>query len=184
MKRFPCLILDANIVIWLFAQGLWSAVVERCELILCETVVDEADYFQDSAGTERAIDLQPDITSGRIKVISVSSGDIATFRARFDPVYVQKLDDGETESLCYCLEQEEPYRLCSADAIVFKVLSLMDRSEQGVSLEEVLRAAGLSRALPRQFTKAFREQNQSRGLQDRLAGIGLKHELPQPALKQ
>lgn len=184
MKRFPCLILDANIVIWLFAQGLWNAVVERCELILCQTVVDEADYFQDGTGTERAIDLQPDIASGHIKVISFSSGDVAAFRARFDPVYVQKLDDGETESLCYCLEQGEPHRLCSADAIVFKVLSLMDRSEQGVSLEEVLRTAGLSRVLPRQFTKAFREQNQSRGLQDRLAGIGLKHELPQPASKQ
>jgi hypothetical protein len=86
MKRFPCLILDANIVIWLFAQGLWSAVVERCE-------------------------------------------------------------------------QGLPHRLCSSDAIVFKVLSLMDRSEQGVSLEEVLHSIGLSRGLSHQFTKAFREQN-------------------------
>lgn len=173
MRRFPCLILDANIVIWLFAQGLWSAVVQRCELVLSQTVVDEADYFQDSAGVERTIDLQPDITSGRITVISVSSRDIAAFRARFDPLYVQKLDDGETESLCYCLEQGDPYRLCSADAIVFKVLSVLDRAEQGVSLEEVLQAIGLSRNLSRQFTKAFRDEHRSRGLQDRLAGIGL-----------
>jgi hypothetical protein len=97
---------------------------------------------------------------------------------------VKKLDDGETESLCHCLQHGDPYRLCSADAIVFKVLSLMNRSEQGVSLEEVLRTTGLSRGLPRQFTKAFREQNQSRGLQDSLAGIGLKHESPHPALNQ
>jgi hypothetical protein len=131
--------------------------------------------LQDSAGTERAIDLQPDITANRLRVISVSSGEIAAFRARFDPLYVQKLDDGETESLCFCLEQGEPYRLCSADAIVFKVLSLMDRSEQGVSLEEVLDAIGLSRALSRQFTKAFREQYRSRGLEDRLANMGLAH---------
>jgi hypothetical protein len=174
MKRFPCLLLDANIVIWLFAQGLWSAVVERCELIVSETVIDEADYFQDSAGVERNIDLQSDIDSGRIRVISVSSREIASFRARFDPLYVQKLDDGETESLCFCLDEGTPYRLCSSDAIVFKVLSLMDRSEQGVSLEEVLHAIGLSRVLTHQFTKAFREQNRSRGLEDRLAGMGLK----------
>jgi hypothetical protein len=184
MKRFPCLILDANIVIWLFAKGLWNAVVERCELTLSQTVVDEASYYVDNAGIRCAIDLQPDIAAGRITIISVSSANIGTFKAKFDPLYVQKLDDGETESLCYCLEQGELYRLCSADAIVFKVLSLIGRSEQGVSLEEVLRTTGLSRALPRQFTKAFREQNQSRGLQDRLAGIGLKHESPQPALKQ
>lgn len=174
MTQFPCLILDANIVILLFAQGLWNAVVERCELILSQTVIDEAAYFQDSNGTERTIDLQTDITTGRIRVISVSPREIAEFRARFDPVYVRKLDDGETESLCHCLNNGDPYRLCSADAIVFKVLSVMDRSEQGVSLEEVLRATGLSRSLPRQFTKAFRELHQSLGLHDKLAGIGLK----------
>lgn len=60
---------------------------------------------------------------------------------------------------------------------------VMDRSEQGVSREEILRTTGLSRTLPRQFTKAFRAQNRSRGLQDKLAGIGLKQESPQPALK-
>lgn len=94
MKRFPCLVLDANIVIWLFAQGLWSAVVERCDLILSQTVIDEADYFQDSNGTERTIDLQPDITAGRLKVISVSSGDSDAFRARFDPVLARRNRDG------------------------------------------------------------------------------------------
>jgi hypothetical protein len=175
MKRFPCLILDANIVIWLFAQGLWNAVVEHCELILSETVIDEADYFVDNTGAERNIDVRPDIDSARIKTVSLSSGEIASFRARFDPLYVQKLDDGETESLCFCLQQDLPYRLCSSDAIVFKVLSLMDRSEQGVSLEEVLQAIGFSRLLSHQFTKQFREENRSRGLEDRLAGIGLKH---------
>jgi hypothetical protein len=183
MKRFPCLILDANIVICLFAQGLWNAVVQHCELIVSETVIDEADYFQDSAGVERGIDLQSDIESGRIKVISVSATEIASFRAKFDPLYVQKLDDGETESLCFCLEEGTPYQLCSSDAIVFKVLALMDRSEQGVSLGEVLHAIGLSRVLPRQFTKPFREENRSRGLSDRLAGIGLKPCGPVSTLK-
>jgi hypothetical protein len=174
MKRFPCLILDANIVIWLFAKGLWNAVVERCELTLCQTVVDEASYYVDNAGIRCTIDLQPDIAAGRVTIISVSSANIGAFKARFDPLYVQKLDDGETESLCYCLEHGDAHRLCSADAIVFKVLSLMDRSEQGVSLEEVLDAVGLSRALSRQFTKAFREQYRSVGLEDRFAGMGLK----------
>jgi hypothetical protein len=52
------------------------------------TVIDEADYFQDNTSTELTIDRQPDIMACRITVISVSSGEIAKFRARFDPVYV------------------------------------------------------------------------------------------------
>jgi len=174
MKRFPCLVLDANIIILLFQHKLWSQVVEHCELILPETVVDEADFFVDSLGVEHGIDLQPDILGGRIRVVSFTTTEIAAFREQFDPVYVQKLDDGETESLAYSLREGSPYRLCSSDAIVFKALAVFDRSEQGVSLEEVLQTIGLARQLPRQFTKVFREENRTRGLQDRLAGIGLK----------
>lgn len=175
MKRFPCLVLDANIIIALFQHGLWDAVVDRSELILSETVVEEADFFVDSEGVQHGIDLRPDIDAGRIRVVAIAATNVAVFRAQFDPLYVQKLDDGETESLAFCLGEGEPYRLCSSDAIVFKVLSVVDRSEQGVSLEEVLQAIGLTRPLSRQFTKAFREEYRSRGLQDRLAGIGLKH---------
>lgn len=174
MKRFPCLVLDANIIILLFEYGLWSKVVEHCDLTLSQTVIDEADFFVDSAGVEHSIDLGPDIRAGRIRVVSFTATEIAAFRSRFDPVYVQKLDDGETESLAYCLNEGDPYRLCSSDAIVFKVLAVVDRSEQGVSLEEVLQEIGFARSLPRQFTKAFRDESRARGLQDRLADIGLK----------
>jgi hypothetical protein len=174
MKRFPCLVLDANVIILLFQHGLWDAVVERCELILSEIVVEEADFFIDDSGVQHRINLQPDIDAGRVRVVAIAVTEVAAFRARFDPLYVQKLDDGETESLAFCLREGDPYRLCSSDAIVFKVLSVVDRSEQGVSLEEVLQVVGLGRPLSRQFTKAFREECRSRGLQDRLAGIGLK----------
>jgi len=167
-------VLDANIVIQLFQLGLWDEVVERCELILSETVVGEADFFVDSRGVEHAIDLRPDADAGRIRVIALTLAEITAFRSQFDPLYVQKLDDGETESLAYCLREGDPHRLCSSDAIVFKVLAVLDRSEQGVSIEEVLQAVGLARPLSRQFTKSFRDDNRSRGLQDRLAGIGLR----------
>ncbi len=174
MKRFPCLVLDANIIILLFQHRLWDAVVERSELILSETVVEEADFFVDDEGVQHAIDLRPHINAGLIRVVAIVATEVAAFRALFDPLYVQKLDDGETESLAFCLREGDPCRLCSSDAIVFKVLSVVDRSEQGVSLEEVLQAIGLARPLSRQFSKAFREEHRSRGLQDRLAGMGLK----------
>ena len=58
-----------------------NSVVERCELVLAETVVDEADYFVDGAGVEHRIDLQPDIAAGRIRVVSVSASEIGSFQA-------------------------------------------------------------------------------------------------------
>ena len=36
MKRFPCLVLDANIVIQLFQLGLWDEVVELDDFFLWE----------------------------------------------------------------------------------------------------------------------------------------------------
>lgn len=134
----------------------------------------EADFVVDDHGVEHAIDLKPDIDAGRIRLVAITATELVAFRDKFDPLYVQRLDDGETESLAFCLREGDPYRLCSSDAIVFKVLAVVDRSDQGVSLEEVLQSVGLTRRLSQQFTKAFRDENRARGLQDRLSGIGLK----------
>lgn len=87
---------------------------------------------------------------------------------------MQKLDPGETESLVFCLEEGVACLLCSSDAVVFRVLAQLDRTEQGVSLEEVLASVGLGRPLDRPYTKSFRKEFASKGLQDRLAGMGLK----------
>jgi hypothetical protein len=174
MKPSRCLLFDANIVIALFQFRLWQEVVSRCELVLAETVVDEADFFVDENGVEHKIDLQPFIAAGRVKVVAVVASQIGAFRGRFDNLYVQRLDDGETESLVYCLDAGEPYQLCSSDGIVFRVLALLDRSEQGVSLQELLDSLGLSRALEYQYTKSFRDDQRARGFEDKLSGMGLK----------
>lgn len=173
MRRSRCLLLDANIVIGLFQLGLWEAVVDRCELVLSEVVVDEADFYVDDHGNEHRIDLQPYIHSGQIDVRGVTASDLATFRARFDDLYIQKLDDGETESLAIG-ERDDDYQICSADAIVFRVLAVLDRGQQGISLEELLEQVGLGRSLDRKFGKSFRLQNHDKGLRDRMAGIGLR----------
>ena len=174
MTRLRCLVFDANVVIALFERDLWQAVASRCGLVLTETVVDEADFYIDATGIRHTIDLQPDVAAGRIRVESIGATRIAAFQARFDPLYMQKLDPGETESLVFCLDEGEECHLCSSDAVVFRVLAQLDRTEQGVSLEEVLAAVGLSRPLDRPYTKQFRKEFASKGLQDRLAGMGLK----------
>jgi hypothetical protein len=58
--------------------------------------------------------------------------------------------------------------------IVFRVLGNIDRSEQGLSLEEILGSAGLGRKLPSQFKRAFRTQYTAKGVEERLQGRGAR----------
>jgi hypothetical protein len=58
--------------------------------------------------------------------------------------------------------------------IVFRVLGNIDRSEQGLSLEEILGSAGLGRKLPSQFQRAFRAQYTAKGVEERRQGRGAR----------
>ncbi len=185
MKKFRLLLLDANIVIELFRLGIWDQLLEFCDIHLAKSIVGsktselrgEADFFIDDLGDRHEIDLEKDIEAGKITVFDVNPSDLGTFRAKFDPTYFEKLDAGETESLAYLLNSKETYQICSADAIVFRVLGniscgKINRSEQGISLEEILQKIGLSRKLTSQFTKAFREKMTQKGFQEHLGGMG------------
>jgi hypothetical protein len=96
------------------------------------------------------------------------------FLGQFDPVYLEKLDPGEAESLAYLLGESDECRLCSADKIVYRVLGGLRRPDQGVSLDEVLEQIGLGRKLENEFTKAYREEWTKKGFQESLTGIGLR----------
>lgn len=92
MKRLRFLLLDANVVIKLFELGLWKSVIDKCEVLLARTVVDkEAEFFFDDDG-QHAIDLSEDTSSNRITVVDVQASNLRGFLARFDPLYLERLD--------------------------------------------------------------------------------------------
>jgi hypothetical protein len=175
MKKFKCLLLDANIVIKLCKLGLWDALLKQCEIHLSETVIQEANYYEDSKGERHDINLNPYVERGQVHVFSHSAADLKKFRESFDPIYLEKLDPGETESLIHLLSTAgEDYYLCSSDAIVFRVLGNLKRSHQGVSLEEVLNQFDFRCSLEWHFTKGFRQRWCQEGLADSLYGGGFK----------
>lgn len=175
MKKFRLLLLDANVVIYLFEIGLWDELVERCEVLLSRIVAErEAQFFEKDDGEKVYFDLQSYIADNRVTVIDASVADIKAFRDLFDPVYLPRLDDGESESLAYLIKSPDKCLICSADAIVFRVLALLNRIEQGLSLEEILGEIGLNRSVPWGFSKQFREHWTKRGQQERVRGIGLR----------
>ena len=174
MKKFKLLLLDANIVIHLFRIGIWDRVVEQCDVHLARTVLNEAHFFLDDQGQRCDFDLSPYAQAGSISVFDLEPSDLSAFRNQFDAIYIEQLDDGETESLAYLLNSPQDFRICSADAIVFRVLGALHRRDQGISLEEVLQQIGSGRPLSRQFTKAFRDEWTRKGFEEGMRGIGVK----------
>lgn len=173
MKRLSFLLLDANVVIYLFELGIWDRLVAECDIHLSRTVIQETQFFMRD-GLRHDIDLSPFEADGRIRVFEVAINDLLAFRQNFDPSYLERLDPGETEALIFALNAKVDCLLCSADQIVFRVLGAMDRSELGVSLEEVLQKIGMTRPLKRQFKKAFREAVSGEGFRDSLHGRGTR----------
>ena len=174
MKKFRLLLLDANVVIEISRQGLWDQTIARCDIHLARTVLDEAQFYDDDQGGRHYIDLTSYISAESIAVFDLTPSQMDGFRARFDPVYFEKLDPGETESLAYLLDQSDECMICSADKIVYRVLGCLNRPDQGVSLDEVLGQIGLGRKLGREFTKAYKEEWIKKGFQEGLTGIGIR----------
>ena len=173
MKKFRLLLLDANVVIELFRQGLWNKLLESCDVYLSRTVAEvEAHFYRDSQGDRQDFDLQPCIQAGKVVIFDILPSDLATFRAQFDATYLERLDAGEAESLAYLINSATPCMICSADKIVYRVLGNTNRDEQGISLEEVLQQIGLGRSLSWPFAKAFRKTWTKKGFQEGLGDIG------------
>jgi hypothetical protein len=163
-------LLDANVVIHLFELDLWKQVAARCHIVLAQTVIDEAHFFEKD-GERFPIDWDELKRAGLVEVRTISAVDVQAYCKRFDPTYYEKLDPGEAESLAL-LERDAEARICSADKIVWRVLGNTNQTERGVSLEEVLKQSGLTKSLPERFSKAFREKWCKAGSVERFMGHG------------
>jgi len=169
------LLLDANVVIYLHEIGIWKKLIAVCDVHLAQTVVDNEAIFYEDAVDKHYIDLSDDVDQNTIQVLGLPLAEINRFRQQFDPLYIGELDPGETESLAYLTQAKEEFLISSGDAIVYRVLGRLNRSDQGISLEEVLQKAGLQQSeIPWACSKAFRERHTKQGEIDSIQSIGLK----------
>jgi hypothetical protein len=170
------LILDAGVVIKLFELGIWNQLLCQCDVHLSKIVAEqEADFHSptDVKPHGEPINLKQDIENDRCTVFECGLSQIQSFRSGFDTNYASDLDPGEAESLTWLFSQTEDFLICSGDAIVYRVLSVKGRCEQGISLQEILDKIGLTKSLPWQYTKEFREQKSSQGSKDLIQGRGI-----------
>ncbi len=178
MKKFSFLLLDTGPIIKLFELGIWDDFIKRCDVTISRTVAEQAKWAsQDLEDIRIGLDTYE-------KTIDLERSVVTRFHDKFDPLYKNEIHVGEKETLAFLHNSSEPWIVCSADKAVFRVLGLLGRGEQGISLEELTDKIGLqigiswAKVNPRdadlwKFTKKFREKYTRLGQIDRIQGQGL-----------
>jgi len=175
MPKFQLLLLDAGVIIAAHELGIWSRLINKCTISITRTVLEQVTYYwRDERDNPYQIDLSNDIVEQKIQIIDVPLDQVKIFRLKFDPTYLDRMDPGETDSLAYLCHASEQWLILSGDGFVFRILGRLARSDQGISLEEILEKIGLGRAVKWQFTKEFRLKYTKQGEQDSITGQGLK----------
>jgi len=171
MKKFQFLLLDAGPIIKLFELGVWDEFIARCDVTVSRTVAEEAKYASLEFECIR-VNLDDYEKQNSIKIVDVELSNVKAFHGKFDLQYKAIIHPGEKEMLAFLYDSSESWRVCAADKAVFRVLGLLGKAEQGISLEEVLRQVGLSKPLEWQYTKKFREMYTKLGQKDFIQGKG------------
>src|SRR5262245_27939018 len=97
-------ILDANVIIRAFAGNFWNTFVAQYEVHVTSIVLhNEVYFYEDSKGNRVSIDLPAEVKAGRIKELSASSAEIANLVEKVNPNFLDRIDDGEQESIALLL---------------------------------------------------------------------------------
>jgi len=172
MKRFTFLLLDTGQIIKLFELGIWDSFIKKCDVTISQTVANQASYAS-RENKDIHIDLKHPQEQGLIEIIEVEPSVVKTFYEKFNLYYKADIHDGEKETLAFLDNSSENWRVCSADGAVFRVLGLLGRAEQGISLEEILKAVGLPQKLEWKYTKSFHAKYTRLGQIDSIQDKGL-----------
>jgi hypothetical protein len=171
MKKFRFLLLDAGPIIKLFTLGIWDDFITSCDVSISRIIADnEALYTED--GTEQ-IDLRSYEEQDLINIFDVETSTVKTFHDKFDQVCKVDIHPGEEELLAFLCNSSEDWLVCASDGAVFRILGVLGRSEQGISLEEILKEIGLCKELEWQYTKKFRQRYTHFGQEDFIQDRGL-----------
>ena len=163
--------LDAGPIIKLFELNLWEQFIEMCDVAISRIVVDQAKYASQEF-EDICVDLEP--YEKQIRIFDSELSEVKTFYDKFNLRYKSDIHPGEKETLAFLCNSSENWLVCSADSAVFRVLGLMGRINQGISLEEILSKVGLSRNLEWKYTKKFREKWTHKGQLDFIQEQGLR----------
>ena len=173
MKKFQFLLLDTGPVIKLFELGIWDEVVNHCKITVTKIIAEDEALFSRGENEDTSIDLNQYMENGLINIIDFDTAIAKSFLGKFDLLYKGDMHPGELQALALLDSSDKYWTLCSADAGVFKVLGVLGRAEQGISLEELLNKIGISQKLEWKYKKDFRLHYTRKGQIDSIQDKGI-----------
>jgi hypothetical protein len=176
MKKFQFLLLDAGPIIKLFELNKWDAFIKKCDVTIARTVAEQEVVFATKEDGKDYIDLLHYEKQNLIKVIDVDASVVKDFYDKTSLTGKYDIHEGEEETLAFLCSSSQSWRVCSADHVVFRVLGKLSRSDQAISLEELLESVGLGpppawknlNPTDRdwKYTKGFRKRWTQKGRED------------------
>ena len=161
-------ILDANVIIELFSQGIFDAIVGRYSIKLPKTIKDECQYYLDRNDLEVQIDWGPYVDSERVEEVAATDEQFGELLNKLKDDFYRGIDAGELEAIALiCAQDREDLFFCSGDLPALKALGVLGKGTQAVSLETLLQKSGMGRNLKHQFSEKRKQQEISKAFSEK-----------------
>lgn len=170
------LLLDADVVIEAHRVDVWEQLQDLDVLAVPSVVAREEALFYslEYQAVPKAIHLPRLIQEGKILELYAIPEELRAMSQIFDRVFLEGLHEGEMEALALLIGGRFELKLCSGDKMAIQALAMMNRGEDGISLQEVLSGIGIMKSLGYQFTQAYFNRHLQFGFQKRITGEGLR----------
>lgn len=153
------IILDANVIIELFRQDIFAAVVDRCSIKLPTTIKNECKFYEDQSGKEIQIDWTQYLNSGKVEEISADDLEYGKLARLFKEDFYRGIDAGGLEALAIINASDDEYLFfCSGDLPSLKAMGVLGKGNQAVSLEKLLKNIGIQKNLKQHFSEKRKNQ--------------------------
>lgn len=148
-------LLDADVVIWLFENGIWDKLIKTTRIILVKSVFNEAlYYYEPDTQAKICINLQPYVDRRLIDVVDVDA-DSPTVKSILERCQSYAwLHNGELESIAHLIQTGPDTYFCTADNAAIRALAFLGLSDRGLSLECLLVRVGLKQRVPARFSES------------------------------
>ncbi len=162
-KALKLWILDADVIIDLLSLNVFETLISHCEMHLSTTVIGEVKYFK--RGHEKIqINFRKEyVDTGKVQEQEPSALDLKKVTDKLPELYRKGIGDGELESLAVLYENRE-LTFCSMDGLAIKSLPFLDLSENGISVEKLLKESGVTtRNLKKSHTEEYFQSQLGQG---------------------
>ena len=150
-NKLRLIIPDADVVIDLVRLDLWKHFVQKYDVIVAETVVNESILAKSGEFGEKlvAIDLEKDAQSGIITIESANASDLVQMQEIAKQFAAPAIHDGELETtgIVFKRAQDDDIKLCLIDEAAIKYAVLIGLKDNCTSVEDALCQVGLGKKM-------------------------------------